>query len=251
MFKSLGRYLRAAAFITLLGVLILAALQWLQIPRGELVDWAVGFVSIWWLLLVTTVPWNVRFDAQAAIDDAGQSAARGIRVDGERLASVQRISRFALIAAIGLHIASAGALYAIAFVGWSPVGYAAAALALALTLVRPGARAYGYVAERLRTFRKEVHHPREDVLELRQRLAALETMLDLKRESWASTLQDRLRDVAVKHNRLSGEVGVLSTTNAEAHTRLEGEYRSALADVTEDRQFVEHLREIVRFVRRA
>ncbi|OZC04375.1 hypothetical protein [Rubricoccus marinus] len=251
MTLSFGRYLRAVAFVTLLGLAVLAALHLLGIPRGDLLDWGVGLVSVWWLLLVTTVPWNVRFDAQAAIRDAEESQSLGIAVDASRLSDVRRLSRLSLAVALVLHVSSAAALYAVAAAGWSAVGYPASAVAVALTFVRPGARAYAYLAERLYTFRKEVHHPREDVVELRQRLVSLESMLDLTEESWASTLVDRLRDVTVKHNRLSERVGVLSTTNADEHSRLEKEYRSALATVTEDRQFVEHLREIVRFVRRA
>lgn len=252
MYRDFARYLMAAVVLTLLVVVVLVTLNLLDIPAGDLVDWVVGIVSVWWLLLVTTVPWNVHFAARAAVREAAVSLERGIEVDAAQQARIAAVGRQALGVALALHVLTAGGLYAIAAAGWSPVGYAGAALAAALTFVRPGARAYAHLAEQVRTFRKEVSHPREDVVELRRRVDALEGTLDLKEDtSWASTTQERVQTLVDDLAELVSDVKRLRVANTEAHTRLEREYRAALATVTEDRRFVEHLREIVRFVRTA
>ena len=246
------RFLSAATVVTLLGLAVLATLRLLDIPSGDLVDWAVALGSVWWLLLITTVPWNVRFDALAALREADVSARRGVDVDAGDVAQIRQVASRALGAALALHIVTAAGLLWVAQAGWTPVGYPGAAIALGLTFLRPSARVYEYLTERLRSFRNEVRHPREDVAELRERFAKLEAMLDLSsEEAWASHLRDRLRDVSVQHHRLAAEVAAFQGMNDHEHRQLEQEYRSALAAVTEDRQFVEHLREIVRFVRRA
>ena len=94
--------------------------------------------------------------------------------------------------------------------------------------------------------------PREDVVELRRRVDTLEATLDLKADtSWASTTQERVQTLVDALAELVSDVTRLRVGNREEHARLEQEYRAALATVTEDRRFVEHLREIVRFVRTA
>lgn len=252
MYRDFTRYLLAAVVLTLLVVVALVTLNLLDIPAGDLVDWVVGIVSVWWLLLVTTVPWNVHFAARAAVREAAVSSERGIKVDAAKQARIAAVGRQALGVALALHVLTAGGLYMVAAAGWSPVGYAGAALAAALTFVRPGARACAYLAEQVRTFRKEVTHPREDVVELRRRVDTLEATLDLKADtSWASTTQERVQTLVDDLAELVSDVTRLRVGNREEHARLEQEYRAALATVTEDRRFVEHLREIVRFVRTA
>ncbi|MEM1054269.1 MAG: hypothetical protein AAGI52_01985 [Bacteroidota bacterium] len=246
------RFLAVATVVTLLGLAVLAVLRLLDIPSGDLVDWAIGLGSIWWILLITTVPWNVRFDALAALRESEVSARRGVEVDTDEEAQVRIIARRALIIALVLHAVTAVALFLVAWAGWSPVGYAGAATALGLTFARPSARVYAYLTQRLRAFQRDVQHPREDIVELRARVRGVEEMLDLETETaWASQLRDQFREMALSHDQLATEVEGAATANAAEHRRLEQEYRAALATVTEDRQFVEHLREIVRFVRRA
>ena len=252
MYADLLRYLKAAFLLTLLVLAVLITLRLLDLPSGALVDWVVGVVSVWWLLLVTTVPWNVHFEATQALREAAASDERGIEVDPGQRERIRVLARRALLVALALHALTAAGLYVVAAMGWSPVGYVGALLALGLTFVRPAARAYAYLTAYLRAFRKEVHHPREDVVELRERLRMLEAMLDPKADaSWATRVRTRLKDVTTAHERLASAFERLAEANASEHTRLEHEYRSALATVTEDRRFVEHLREIVRFVRRA
>lgn len=252
MYTELLRFLKAALLLTFLALAALATLHLLGIPRGDLVDWIVGVLSVWWLLLVTTVPWNIHFEASAALQDAATAEERGIEVKAEQLSHIRTLARRALHAAIVLHLLTAAGLYAVARLGWSEVGYTAAVVALGLTFLRPAARAYAYLAEQLRTFRKEVHYPREDVVELRSRLRDLEQMLDLgSKDAWAHQISARLKEVGTAHLKLDSLFQRANAHNTAEHARLEQEYRTALATVTEDRQFVEHLREIVRFVRSA
>ena len=252
MFKDLARYLKAAALLTVLALAVLVTLHLIGAEAGAFVDWIVGIVGLWWLGLITTVPWTLYFEAREAEADAAASRERGIAVDASRLALVGRLGRRALAGAVLLHLLTAAALYAVAVFGLSPVGYAGAGLALALTVARPSARAYRYLAAQVSAFRREVHYPREDVVALRSRLQKLEGVLSLRdKESWAFQVQALATNADVELAVLTERVHQLIKSNQSEHARLEHEYRSALATVTEDRQFVEHLREIVRFVRRA
>jgi hypothetical protein len=247
-----SRFLPAAFVLTLLALAILVALHLTGAPSGDFVDWVVGIAGVWWLMLITTVPWSLYFDARAAQTDAAASRQRGIAVDADKLRRIERLAGRALIGAIALHVATAAGLYAVAAWGLSPVGYPGAGLALALSVARPSARGYRYLAAQIGAFRKEVHFPREDVVRLRTRFDKLEALLDLEREdAWAAQIQRRLLEAESDLARLIERYRGLSASNQAEHERLEREYRTALATVTEDRRFVEHLREIVRFVRSA
>ena len=247
-----SRFIVAAFVLTVLALAVLVTLHLTGAPAGAFVDWVVGIAGLWWLLLITTVPWSLYFDARAAQADAAESRQRGIAVDPGRLHGVDQLARRALTGALALHLATAAALYAVAAWGLSPVGYAGAGLALALSVARPAARGYRYLAAQVSAFRRDVHFPREDVNRLRERFERLESMLSLKREdAWAVQVQRRIAEAEADLSKLIQRYQSLSASNAADHARLEQEYRAALATVTEDRRFVEHLREIVRFVRRA
>lgn len=263
MYKNLFRFLGAAALLSVGALIVLAILQWLDIPAGRFVDWVVGVLSFWWLTLIVTVPWNIHFDARRVLSDAAQSKKRNIELDPKRLAHVAQIARRALMAALTLHVVSAIALYWIAIAGVSPVGFVAAVVALLLTALRPGIRLYEYLAHQLRQIGREVRYPREDVVELLRRVSDLEDMLNLKKEtSWAmvqvKAAQDNeafshqlKADTATSIQQLTTSLDQLRTENMVDHQRLGTEYRQALAQVTEDRRFLEHIREIIRFVKKA
>ena len=81
----IGRQMASFIF-SCLGLLLVAGLVFLflklfHIPCGHTIDWMIGLASIFWLFAITTVPWNVYFEAKAVLDEAAQSRASGIALD--------------------------------------------------------------------------------------------------------------------------------------------------------------------------
>ncbi|MBW4563753.1 MAG: hypothetical protein KME32_21925 [Mojavia pulchra JT2-VF2] len=243
-------------------VLVLAAfglLQWLHIPAGNFLDWVIAGASFWWLLVIVTVPWNVHFQAKEVLAEAAQSIEKRIPVDENQLKYVRVLAQRSLWVAIALHIFSAVGLYTLAATGISTVGYISSGAALLLTILRPAIRAYEYLYTRLTMIRQEWKYPREDIVELRdrffdleQKVQRLEEQLDAEQPYSIPTTQQRFseetrRDLA----RISANLEELRATNQTEHERLAREARTAIAQLSTDGQFLDHVREIIRFFKSA
>jgi hypothetical protein len=244
------------------GVFMLLAygiLQWLHIPAGNLVDWLIGIASFWWLLVVVTVPWNIYFDAQEVVAEAGISRDKKIVFDDKQLNYVSKVSRWSIIVAIALHILSAIGLYSLAATGISQVGYVSSGATLLLTALRPAIRAYQYIAVRLSMIRQQIKYPREDVIELRDRVNTLESTIkkieeQLDREnphSWVAKQQQEWQENRHELGRLRALLEQWQAKNQVEHEQLSSEAKNAIAQLTEDGQFLNHVREIIRFFKTA
>ena len=244
------------------GFLVLLAffiLQWLQIPAGNLVDWVIGVASFWWLIVIVTVPWNVYFDAKEVMAEAATSQEKGITVDLKQLSYVKKVRRGSLIVAIALHLLSAVGLYELAAMGISAVGYVSAIATLLLTILRPTIRAYQYLAYRLSSIRGQIKYPREDILELRHRFSKLESILkslehklDLNQpDSWITTQQRQWKTTREEVARLNALLEQFQGQNTVEHEHILREARSAIAQLTEDSQFLNQVREIIHFFKTA
>ncbi|MDZ7993275.1 MAG: hypothetical protein RM022_032230 [Nostoc sp. EfeVER01] len=243
-------------------VVVLAAfglLQWLHIPAGNFLDWVIGGASFWWLLVIVTVPWNVHFQAKEVLAEAAQSTEKGIPVDEKQVKYVTLLAKRSLWVAIALHLFSAVGLYTLAVTGISTVGYISSGAALLLTILRPAIRAYEYLYARLAMIRQEWKYPREDIFELRdrfsileQKIQSLEDQLNPEQPYSLSATQQRFaeetrRDVA----RIAANLEELRATNQTEHERLGREARNAIAQLSTDGQFLDHVREIIRFFKTA
>ncbi|MDF5740093.1 MULTISPECIES: hypothetical protein [unclassified Nostoc] len=243
-------------------VVVLAAfglLQWLHIPAGNFLDWVIGGASFWWLLVIVTVPWNVHFQAKEVLAEAAQSTEKGILVDEKQVKYVTALAKRSLWVAVALHLFSAVGLYTLAATGISTVGYISSGAALLLTILRPAIRAYEYLYARLAMIRQEWKYPREDIFELRdrfsileQKIQSLEDQLNPEQPYSLSTTQQRFaeetrRDLA----RIAANLEELRATNQTEHERLGREARNAIAQLSTDGQFLDHVREIIRFFKTA
>ncbi|PHM07406.1 hypothetical protein [Nostoc sp. 'Peltigera malacea cyanobiont' DB3992] len=243
-------------------VVVLAAfglLQWLHIPAGNFLDWVIGGASFWWLLVIVTVPWNVHFQAKEVLAEAAQSTEKGIPVDEKQVKYVTVLAKRSLWVAIALHLFSAVGLYTLAVTGISTVGYISSGAALLLTILRPAIRAYEYLYARLAMIRQEWKYPREDIFELRdrfsileQKIQSLEDQLNPEQPYSLSATQQRFaeetrRDLA----RIAANLEELRATNQTEHERLGREARNAIAQLSTDGQFLDHVREIIRFFKTA
>jgi len=253
-------------FIGWLGALLLIFLagfgltQWLNLPFGNFIDWVIGASIFVWLIIIVTVPWNLYFQSKSVLNQAQLSQERGINIDEQQLPYVRSLAQRSLGLALGLHVISAIALYALASSGVGTVGYIGAIAALLLTVLRPAISAYEYISQRLRAISQQIDYPREDITELRQRFANLESSVRqindelLSKEnpySWLSKYEQFADETRKDLAKLGANIEDLRATNERDHERLSRESRQAIAQLSTDSQFLEHVREIIRFFKSA
>ncbi|NER49717.1 MAG: hypothetical protein F6J92_24110 [Symploca sp. SIO1A3] len=251
MFNFIG----LSASLGLLTLLVFGLLQWLHISAGHFLDWVIAVLSFWWLLAIVTVPWNVHLEAREVLAEAGVSRNQGIAVDAKQIDYVKTLSKRSLIVAISLHLLSAAGLYTLAATGISAVGYITSGAALLLTALRPAVRFYEYLAARLAMIRREFKYPREDIMELRSRFDNLEStvqylsqQIDLENsDSLAATQQQYAEKIRQDLVNLKASVEQLAARNEAEHQRLALEAQQGISQLTVDSQFLEHVREIIRF----
>ncbi len=248
-------------FIGWLGALLLLFLagfgltQWLNFPFGSLIDWVIGASIFIWLIIIVTVPWNVYFKAKSVLNQAAISRERGINVDERQIPYIRSLRTRSLIIALALHLISAIALYFIAANGVGTVGYIGAIAALLLTVLRPAISAYEYISQKLNDILQEINYPREDVMELRQRFARLEESIRVISEqldsensySWVAKNAQFADETRKDLSRLGASIESLRACNALEHERLSRESQQAIAQLSTDGQFLDHVREIIRF----
>jgi len=247
---------------TVLGILTLLTfglLQWLHISAGHFLDWVIGVASFWWLLAIVTVPWNIHWEAKEVLAEASASTEKEITVDSKKIDYVKSLARWSLVIAIALHVVSAAGLYTLSATGITAVGYVSSGAALLLTGLRPAMRLYQYVAARLSMIRQEFKYPREDVRELRDRFDSLEKMVKQIEEqldpeepySWVATYQRYWQETQKELARVGASLEEFRATNDTEHQRLSRESQQAIAQLTTDSQFLDHVREIIRFFKAA
>jgi multidrug resistance efflux pump len=247
------------AILVLLAAIIFGVLKFFQVTAGNLLDWVLGIAILEWLLVIVTVPWNIYFAAKQASETAIDSQQKGIAIEERQLRYIQAISQRSLVVAIILHLLSAGGLYWIAQAGLTPLGYLGAGAALLLTALRPAVSTYEYLAERLRSIQQEFSYPREDIMEVRDRLLQAENELKTWREkfdesepdSWISEQSQRWQRQQSELVNLNAQVQELRATNNLDHDRLSREAQQAISQLTVDGQFLDHVREIIRFFKAA
>lgn len=257
--KSPINFAYFTAGLVLILLLTFSILQWLHIPSGNFLDWIIGGITFWWLLLIVTVPWNVHFDAKEVMAEAEESDKKGIRIDDKQRQYVSQLARRSLWVAIALHLLSAIGLYGLSMAGITVVGYVGSAAALLLTILRPALRGYQYLVARLSMVRREFSYPREDVMELRGRVKKLEAAVKLIEQSidrdnpssWASQQEKKAIFIQNELTRLSADIQTLKADNKSEHDRLSRTAENAIAQMREDGQVLNHVREIIRFFKEA
>lgn len=245
--------------LEVLCLLAFLVLRWLQIPAGNFLDWVIGSASFWWLLVIVTVPWNIHFKSKEVLADAQESVNRGTVVDDQQIAYLNQVAQRSLLVALSLHLLSTVGLYALATTGISPIGYISSGAALLLTVLRPAVRAYEYIAMRLSLIQQTYRYPREDVYELRQQVDELRTQITAIAQrlnledpsSWAVQQEQQWQALRQDITRVAAHLEDLKATNQAEHDRLSREARMAIAQLSTDGQFLEHVREIIRFFKSA
>lgn len=257
--RALGNFGFFTIVLVILVLLTFGTLQGLHIPTGHFIDWAIGTASFWWAILIVTVPWNIHFGAKEILAQGAESKRKEIAVDDRQLHYVEKLARRSLWAAISLHFLSAVGLYAVAATGISAIGYLSAGAVLLLTAVRPAIAFYQYLVVRLRSIGREFSHPREDIIELRSRVDNLEELVKSleyqfdgeKSDSFAANLHRETHSLRRDLSRLTTAHEDLKATNQAEHDRLSREAKNAIAQLSADSQFLDNVREIIRFFKTA
>ena len=245
--------------ISVLLIILYIVLSLLKIQVGTMIDWITGIVAFWWLTGITTLPWNMYFTAKDLLHEAKISEVKQIKIDESDIAYAQKQAKLFLIIAVVLHLVSAIGLYLLAFFGISSIGYFAAVIATALTFVRPAYRLYDFIIERLQNIRKKILYPREDVYELKttlnaqiERIDRLVAFLDLsKKESWTFTTTQELKTIAAYTKQIEQNLIQLNLENDKAHMDLSSKTQQEIAKLSEDAQFLNQARDLIRFFKNA
>ncbi len=252
-------FLSSTIGIVTVTLLAFGVLQWFHVPAGNFLDWVIGGASFWWLLVIVTVPWNVHFKGKETLYNAEQSIEKQIPVDEKQLKYVKTLVKRSLIIAVFLHILSTIGLYTLAATGISAVGYISSGAALLLTGLRPAISAYEYLYARLTNIGRELKYPREDIIELRHRFTSIEESVRRMEEqlnpenpdSLAAKQQANTNETRKELATIKATIEELRATNKIEHERLSQESKQAIAQLSTDGQFLEHVREIIRFFKAA
>jgi hypothetical protein len=244
--------------VVVLTLITFGILSFNDLPTGELIDWIVGFTSFLWLIVIVTVPWNAHFKAREVLDDAEISKRKDILVVDETLNFAKKIAKRSLTVAVLLHLASAIALYLIAYFNISEVGIFAALAALLLTFLRPSVRFYEYLNQKLGNIKQEFRYPREDLNEMLNKVEDLKFRLenvegDLSTEedvdSWKKQIN---KDLVLLHKKSENQEIKLSNLKEDTHSefaKVREEQAEKFAKVTADSKVLDAVREIGNFVK--
>ncbi|CAN5396430.1 hypothetical protein BH11CYA1_BH11CYA1_03930 [soil metagenome] len=257
--RGFGLFMYATILLMVIVAFLFGILSWMKVPVGTTVDWIIGVASAWWLLIITTVPWNVYFESMSVLDEANNSKKAGIDFDASKIKFVKKLKTFSIVLAIGLHAVSSLALFYLSAAHITPVGYYGAAAAALLTVLRPALRAYEYLWQKLREIKQSIVYPREDVIQLRVRIESLESKLrniDLLLDPHnASSLPARtnreLTSLKATFEDLARNYTKLLQDNRAEHETLRREGQNAISKLSSDSQFLDHVREIVRMIKSA
>jgi hypothetical protein len=164
--------------LVLVGAAVALLIAWLghvvSVPGTTLLAAGTIVLSLTWLIVLATVPWNLYFAARRAAADMVVSRERGINVRAAYDEEAGRISSRMLRLAIAAHLGTAAVAAAIAFFSGSQIGYYIAGIFLISTVFRPAAAYFIHVRERIKVLSRETSHPRDDVATLRAQLDALD-----------------------------------------------------------------------------
>ncbi|MFJ8487493.1 hypothetical protein ACIRBZ_03790 [Streptomyces sp. NPDC094038] len=243
----MGRFLGAvAAVVAAATALVLAYVA--GAPTAVVFAAGAGVLSLLWLLLLLTVPWNLYFRAHAVLAEIAVSREKGMTVPAARDAEAARIARAMLRAAVAGHVVTAAAVVAVAWATGEFTGYWFAAFFLLSTFFRPAGAYFGQLRRRLGSLLKDVTYPRDDVVELQARLNRAEAgtrVLEEKAEEQYRALAELRRTVDA--------LALGSAERAERADRritaLGREFESTVNRLTDNRELIAGVKAFLRLLR--
>jgi len=244
-------------FISFITIIVFSILEYLELSPGRYIDWILALGSFWWLMLITTGPWNMHFEAKSVLDDAALSTEKGMEVSAKDVEYAKKITKRYLQIAIALHFVTAGILFLVAYFDISQIGYVGAVVALLLTLLRPAVRMHEYIINKLSSIRKEIRYPREDVAKLYSRVQEVENqikehhyLLDLTNQNSTLSTQISINENQDKTlEKLELWLSKLEKENSLEHKALGSKAEEVILKFSEDAKFLHQVREILKYLK--
>ena len=261
-------------FLVVAGAVAALLIVWLgrvvSVPLTTLLTAGAVIIALSWLVVLTTVPWNLYFAARRTAQEIAVSRERGIAVQPGYDQEAARISRQMLRFALGAHLGTALAAAVIAVLSGNKAGYYIAGISLLSTVFRPAAAYFGHLRERIRVLTRESTHPRDDVATLLYKADMMEQSADELRRQLRNANEDLRRTEsaltdAIAHARqvLAGDLNRLqdmqAADRAAARSRDEDLGRridqmvhgieATLDGISDHQELLAGLRALVRMVR--
>ncbi|WP_432041646.1 hypothetical protein [Streptomyces cadmiisoli] len=243
----MGRFLVGVVAVMAAGAALVFAYM-AGAPPAVVFAVGAGVLSLLWLLLLLTVPWNLYFRAHAVLSEIATSREKGMKVSPARDAEAARIARMMLRAAIAGHVLTAAVVVAVTWATGEFTGYWFAAFFLLSTLFRPAGAYFGQLRRRLGTLLKDVTYPRDDVVELHARLKRAEAgtrVLEEKAEEQYRALAELRRAVDA--------LGMSTYERAEETDRritaLGREFESTVNRLTDNQEIITGVKAFLRLLR--
>ncbi|GAA2911466.1 hypothetical protein GCM10010517_77990 [Streptosporangium fragile] len=216
-------------------------LVYADVPLSTFLSLALGAISLIWLIVLLTLPWNLYFGARRVVHEIHASRERGIEVpeahEAEALEIARRMRRFA----IGGHLVSAAVLAVITFFSGADVGYYFAGFYLLSTFFRPAGAYLSHLRERVTTLMSEARHPREDVVSLVARVDGLATEMAALTESVERLRQDTAE---LRADLRAGDEGL-----ERRITGLARRFEDTVDGLTDNHEVITGLKAFLRLVR--
>jgi hypothetical protein len=234
---------------TLCGLAVLAAAAWLlglgevartSVAAGHLLDWVMGALCLVWLIVILKAPWDLYFQAHAVAFEQQRSRERGVPITAGREAYVRTLQRRLGWLAVGAHVISALLVAAVAYFAESIVGYYFAVFYLVSTGFRPAVAGYVYLARKLHAIGTETRYPREDVVELREKLKVQE-----------ENTRDLTRQMKEAREELGREAEARERETRELRQNLHAigrEFETTVSRLTDNEEVIRGIQAFVRLV---
>ncbi|WP_051760527.1 hypothetical protein [Herbidospora cretacea] len=208
----------------------------------------VGAVSLIWLLILLTVPWNLYFSARRVVHETHLSRERGIEVPQAREDEARGIAKRMLRLAVLGHVVSAAVIAVVTYFSGEYVGYYFSGFYLLATLFRPTGAYLTHLKDRVGTLMEELHYPRQDVATLRgdvKDLVEARTTLEASIE----TLTEELRQV---RSELAAARSVLEDADHDLNRRITTmtrKFDETVDGLSDNQELITGLKAFLRLVR--
>ncbi|MFJ9025319.1 hypothetical protein ACIRPU_35915 [Streptomyces sp. NPDC102259] len=243
----MGRFLGALAAV----VAAAAALVFAYVggaPPAVVFAVGAGVLSLLWLMLLLTLPWNLYFRAHTVLAEIAVSREKGIEVSPARDAEAARIARTMLRAAVAGHVLTAAVVLSVTWATGEFTGYWFAAFFLLSTFFRPAGAYFGQLRRRLGTLLKDVTYPRDDVVEVRARVE--------RAEAGARALEEKAEEQYKALAELRRTVDALAMSTFEQTEKadrkiaaLGREFESTVNRLTDDQDIIAGVKAFLRLLR--
>ncbi|GLX94756.1 hypothetical protein [Herbidospora sp. NBRC 101105] len=208
----------------------------------------VGAVSLIWLLILLTVPWNLYFSARRVVHETQLSRERGIEVPQAREDEARGIAKRMLRLAVLGHVVSAAVIAVVTYFSGEYVGYYFSGFYLLATLFRPTGAYLTHLKDRVGTLMEELHYPRQDVATLRgdvKDLVEARTTLEASIE----TLTEELRQV---RGELAAARSILEDADHDLNRRITTmtrKFDETVDGLSDNQELITGLKAFLRLVR--